>query len=188
MQSGIYKLIFSSGNYYIGKSEDIPTRWKQHTAQFEKGSHSRRMQDEYYKCGHPKGVVLVECHKDHIDLMESIYIEDNRGPNCLNGNAPKAIPPVERSILLGDTADTLKFPTAIHIKTLHDQALKNIALEEELTQLKTNGVMLPEVAKQAMLDADQLIKELEPELQAHKELVEKYKSLPLWKRIFSYNV
>lgn len=194
MRSGIYKLIFPSGKYYIGKSEDIQARWKQHYASFEKGTHSKRMQEEFNRHGHPEGIVLLDCHRDHIDLMESLFIEDNQGPLCLNGNAPKAVGPWEREVLLNNV-ESLEVSTAVHIKVLNDYDAKTKKLESKVENLLTQGIRLPEETIETMLEAedlltlqDQGIYQLEAELAQANNKVRQYENMSLFKRIFSYNV
>lgn len=194
MRSGIYKLIFPSGKYYIGKSEDIQARWKQHYASFEKGTHSKRMQEEFNRHGHPEGIVLLDCHRDHIDLMESLFIEDNQGPLCLNGNAPKVVGPWEREVLLNNV-ESLEVSTAVHIKVLNDYDAKTKKLESKVENLLTQGIRLPEETIETMLEAedlltlqDQGIYQLEAELAQANNKVRQYENMSLFKRIFSYNV
>ena len=74
MASGIYRLTFSSGKYYVGKSLDLETRWKQHFNKFATGKAARPMQLEYDRCGLPQTEVIFECHKDHIDILEELLI------------------------------------------------------------------------------------------------------------------
>lgn len=180
MQSGIYVLKFSSGNFYIGKSEDIPTRWKQHVAAFTKSTHTSRMQNEYNLYGLPTAEVLVECHRDHIDLMEAIAIHENAGPKLLNGNAPKRVEDWECNILM-KSADRIKQPTAMHLILLKEQELKAKRLEKKLNKLKNKGIEMPE-------DIANVVSNLHKELGKCEAELTRYKTLPLWKRIFSYNV
>ena len=74
MTSGVYKLTFPSGRTYIGKSINIENRWKQHYDSFCKCSAAKNMQSEYNRYGTPEGEILVECHPDHIDLVEACLI------------------------------------------------------------------------------------------------------------------
>lgn len=194
MRSGIYKLIFPSDKYYIGKSEDIQARWKQHYASFEKGTHSKRMQEEFNRHGHPEGIVLLDCHRDHIDLMESLFIEDNQGPLCLNGNAPKAVGLWEREVLLNNV-ESLEVSTAVHIKVLNDYDAKIKKLESKVENLLAQGIRLPEETIETMLEAkdlltlqDQGIYQLEAELAQANNKVRQYENMSLFKRIFSYYI
>src|SRR5665647_1156020 len=86
MTSGVYKLTFSSGKTYIGKSINIDNRWKQHADKFAKGKAATNMQAEYDICGYPTGSIMCECHDDHIDTVEACFI--NRFQPELNGTYP----------------------------------------------------------------------------------------------------
>lgn len=74
MTSGIYKLTFSSGDTYIGKSINIDTRWDQHRDKLTKGKGAKAMQRAYELYGFPMGEILFECHSDHIDIVEACLI------------------------------------------------------------------------------------------------------------------
>jgi hypothetical protein len=90
MTSGIYKLTFSDGSYYIGKSSDITRRWGQHQESMSKGTHTKKLQQAFDIHGDPEYEILLECHEDHIDIMESLYINTNWGPSILNATRPTA--------------------------------------------------------------------------------------------------
>ena len=92
MTTGIYQLTFNSGKIYIGQSVDIETRWKQHGDKFRKGTAAKAMQAEYNIAGHPNTEILLVCHKDHLDMMESMYINARRiqvKDRMLNTSIPK---------------------------------------------------------------------------------------------------
>lgn len=91
MNSGIYKLTFPDGSIYIGKSVDIPKRWSQHTKALTKGTHTKRMQDVYNKYGTPKYEVIFECHPDHIDILETYFINRYWSDTILNTTKPADI-------------------------------------------------------------------------------------------------
>lgn len=93
MTSGIYKLEFSNGLFYVGKSTDIKRRWKEHFTKFEKGTAAKPLQAAFNKYGFPSTEVLLYCHEDNIDVMEAAYIHvglKQWGTNyCLNTSIPK---------------------------------------------------------------------------------------------------
>lgn len=74
MSSGIYKLTFSSGRYYIGKSVNIDKRWDQHWKALCKGTHAKALQAEFDKFGEPQAEVMIYAHEDHIDILEGFLI------------------------------------------------------------------------------------------------------------------
>lgn len=77
MTTGIYQLTFSSGRRYIGQSVDIEARWKQHADKMRKGTAAKPMQAEFNAHGFPSSDILMVCHKDHLDMMESMFINSN---------------------------------------------------------------------------------------------------------------
>lgn len=84
MTSGIYKLTFPNGQYYIGKSNNIERRWKEHWTKFQKGTAAVNMQLAFDMSGYPKQEILYVVHPEHIDVIEPIAIDMYWGPNILN--------------------------------------------------------------------------------------------------------
>lgn len=84
MTSGIYKLTFNNGQYYIGKSKDVERRWKEHWTKFQKGTAAKAMQECFNRYGYPSQELLFDVHQDHIDVIEPIVIDNYWGPNSLN--------------------------------------------------------------------------------------------------------
>ncbi len=76
MTSGIYILEFgpAAQKTYIGKSIDMIRRWKEHAEAMRKGSAPKKLQSAYVQFGFPEGRCLLECHPDHLDLMESVLM------------------------------------------------------------------------------------------------------------------
>jgi hypothetical protein len=107
MTSGVYRLTFSNGADYIGKSVDIATRWKQHMDKLRAG---KLMQAAYDSWGEPNAEILVRCHEDHIDIVESCLISRLRP--CLNSTIPKDPIP---GYALEDLIHYLGAPTIEHI-------------------------------------------------------------------------
>jgi group I intron endonuclease len=69
VNSGIYKLTFSSGDFYVGRSINIQSRFKDHLSTLKAGKHrNHKVQDIYNKYGQPELFILEECssecHKD----------------------------------------------------------------------------------------------------------------------------
>jgi hypothetical protein len=88
MASGVYLLKFKSGKFYIGKSNDIERRWKEHWAKFEKGTAAANMQQEFNQHGYPTPSVMIACHEDHIDILEANLIHTNWQEDILNTSRP----------------------------------------------------------------------------------------------------
>lgn len=89
MTTGIYKLEFSDGSFYIGQSINIEERWKQHVDKMVKGKAAAPVQQAYEKCGLPTGIVLKECHRNYLDALEALYIRESMNRRgCLNTTVP----------------------------------------------------------------------------------------------------
>jgi len=177
MKSGIYKLIFSSGKCYIGKSADIPSRWKQHTDRFKKGDAASKMQQEYNKCGVPEIEVIFECHADHIDIMETYCIHAHDRAMLLNTSVPEALAQEEYNNLLL-SPEVLKFSTADHVATMFSLHADVRELKAQIDILKTVAVVDHTLVK---LDTAPLHAEIE----RLKDEVNYHKAQPWYSKIFS---
>lgn len=92
MASGIYELNFNNQYYYVGKSIDVENRWRQHFGKFEKRTAAKNMLNAFDRFGYPKTRILIECHQDHLDILEPIFIKkckDEHGSYCLNASMPE---------------------------------------------------------------------------------------------------
>jgi hypothetical protein len=133
MTTGIYLLSFRKGRAnYIGKSNDISRRWKEHTNKFLLGKAARQLQDAYNKYGMPEFRVILECHEDHIDLMESILIDINWDINLVNTSAPRVPSPLDTEVLLRFKDTYLKISTAEHIRTIESLKDRTERLKQDL--------------------------------------------------------
>lgn len=104
MSSGIYLLNFNDQAYYVGQSQDMEARWQQHADKFAKGKSAKKMQDAYDAHGMPESSILLECHKDYLDIMENYYIAQQKTkPNCLNTTTPALESNVDYDWLLQNT-------------------------------------------------------------------------------------
>lgn len=169
MKSGIYKLIFSSGKCYIGKSMDVPSRWKQHTDRFKKGDAAGKMQQEYNRCGVPEMEVIFECHSDHIDIMETYCIHAHDRSMLLNTSIPESLSQEEYNNLLL-SPEVLKFSTSDHVATMFSLNKDVRELKAQIAELKTAA---PDV------------KPLHAEIERLKDEVNYYKAQPWYSKIFS---
>ena len=136
MTSGIYKLTFPSGNFYIGKSNDIEKRWKQHIDKFSRGKHTRLMQAEFDLYREYDQEVFFSCHEDHIDIMEESIIA--RLNPTLNGTKCRDrlhIEPEHEEIFLG----YFGMSTLEHIMLLHNTKNEVTELKDEISDLKTDA-------------------------------------------------
>lgn len=195
MRSGIYLLTFKNGDKYVGRSVDIERRWAEHADSFRKGTAAKALQYAFNNHGYPKGSVLIECHNDHTDLMETYFICKLQPE--LNTVGGIAITNDDLDVL-EHRHEMLKFSTVEHLKEL-------VRLYEELDKEKKKYEELSELLdeKRLKLDVDNKIKELD---EAHTELYKEngaleeridelekaaahweYKARNLWwKRIFKW--
>ena len=149
MAAGIYRLTFSSGKFYIGKSLDLETRWKQHFNKFATGKAARPMQLEYDRCGLPQTEVIFDCHQDHIDILEEWLIDQFKGPDMLNTTYPKLERTPEIAELINNNRELLRLCTWDHIKII-DMAEQHVSnaeakqteAEQELEELRSTGYIM----------------------------------------------
>jgi hypothetical protein len=191
MPSGIYRLTFSSGKYYVGKSLDLETRWKQHFNKFATGKAARPMQLEYDRCGLPQTEVIFDCHRDHIDILEELLIDQLKGPDMLNSTYPEVNRTDEVAILINNSRDLLQLSTFEHLELLH-------RVEEKITQMRKQKESaensLEELRSQGyIMDADYIeivdvATELKQQLETKQNELERLQKLSWWDRLFNYSV
>lgn len=191
MASGIYRLTFSSGKFYIGKSLDLETRWKQHFNKFATGKAARPMQVEYDRCGLPDTEVIFYCHQDHIDIMEEWLIDEYKCGDMLNTTYPKITRTDEIATLINRNNDLLKLSTWEHLQLLDalkaevaKRTLLQEAAEYETEQLRSQGYIMDSDYEQIVDIATDLREELEKTQQQLKQL----QNLSWWDRLFNYKV
>lgn len=159
MTSGIYKLTFKSGMFYIGKSVDIPVRWRQHYDKLRKGMGAVRLQIEFNRYHDYNQEVLLECHPDHIDIMETYFINYSDKAMMLNTTFPAPLSRAEYQPIL-ENLGTLKFSTSDHIATLAHQSVEIQDLKLEIIKLKSK----PPVVIKEYGDSTEFIQELQAEI------------------------
>lgn len=168
MNSGIYRLTFSSGRFYIGKSIDIPTRWRQHEDKFSKGKAAVRMQTEYDRCGSPQKEVLLHCHADHIDIVETWLIDQfqqQSGNWMLNATYAEPIADVDRLKINRDIS-LLGLSTPDHCELICDLRTALVAAvaatetaAAKVLEYQESGILVP----QDVLDQKQDLENLQAE-------------------------
>lgn len=84
-KSGIYKLIFKDGSYYIGQSVNLNNRKKEHYRLLLLGKHHNyKVQDKYNATGIlPDFLILEEAPTNILNDREAKYINTS-DTNCLN--------------------------------------------------------------------------------------------------------
>jgi hypothetical protein len=197
--SGIYILEWPSGRFYIGKSDNIERRWKEHANSFVKGKHAKAMQGVYQIEGAPKYRILEEIHADHIDLYEGMfiskYIDD---PNCLNATKGKSIPQDDweplityKSILTQSTADHIRHMVVTN-KQLEDTEHELNNATNKLLELDERGIVLPEEEVKTKKDILAKIRHQKHLIEMANDAIDtlavqihKLKTRNLWQRIFN---
>jgi predicted GIY-YIG superfamily endonuclease len=191
MASGIYMLTFSSGKYYVGKSLDLETRWKQHFNKFATGKAARPMQLEYDRCGLPETQVIFDCHRDHIDILEELLIDQLKGPDMLNSTYPQVTRTDEVAILINNSRDLLRLSTFEHLEILHrvetrvaDMREEKETAENALEQMRSSGYIID----QDYRDAIALTNKFKERYFEHKRELQRLEKLSWWDRLFNYKV
>lgn len=85
--SGIYRLQFPTGHYYIGSSRDHVTRCRHHQNSMLRGKHdSQRIQNVYDKYGQlPVFGLIIACDMSELENNEQSYLDEHVGKIlCLN--------------------------------------------------------------------------------------------------------
>jgi len=198
MASGIYRLTFSSDKYYVGKSLDLETRWRQHFNKFATGKAARPMQLEYERCGLPQTEVIFYCHRDHIDILEELLIDQLKGPDMLNTTYPEVNRTDEVAILINKSRDLLNLSTFEHLELLHQVEGKITEFREQkdlaeavVKEYKTNGYIIDQDYSD-MVDLAQTkqedLAEAEHTIQQQRAELDRLSKLGFLDRLFGYRV
>lgn len=135
MTSGVYELKFANGDRYIGKSINIETRWKQHFDKLTKGTAAKNMQSAFNRYGAPDGDILLECHSDHIDIMEAVYIARHKPE--LNSDRPvDPFPGVDIDWYVNNT-NLLSCSTLTHMEGLVEGGKREKKFISDTNKLKS---------------------------------------------------
>ncbi len=193
MISGLYKLIFKNGDEYIGKSNNIEKRWEEHKSSFYRNKASEKMMNAFHTHGMPEFHVLIEAHKDHIDILEAYYISCERP--SLNSVIAKCIHEDDFNLLMNNQ-DLLKLSTVEHIGTIVDskdtmkECADLIAIQrdqiEELRKSRSQEEIEASCYSILQEEVDMLYAEAKTNEKVISSLLTKveYMELPWWKRLF----
>lgn len=171
MTSGVYRLNFKNGSTYVGKSNDMERRWKEHGDKLVKGKAAVNMQAAYKGGDDCYPEVLLECHVDHIDIMEAYYIWKLK-PDLNNSAA--AFLSVGDAEILEINLNMLKFSTGEHIAEIAE-------LQE---QVRDN---LKELEKTESERIKELKKDADLAWSCHSDLLRRYmaeKNKTFWQKLF----
>ncbi len=182
MVSGIYELNFNGQAYYIGQAQDIAARWKQHADKFRKGTAAQKMQAAYNKYGLPDFRVVIHCHKDYLDIMETYYINIlNKYESCLNTSIPK----LDTSI---DYARVIANPNLISYSAM-EMMNHAIVLNQDNDTLREQQSY--EYAKAVLAEGkdknEQLVKDYSERLARAQDTLNRLNRRGLLQRIFNYD-
>jgi hypothetical protein len=165
MKSGIYSLHFGNGFIYIGKSKNIEARYEQHKEALRKGRAAKPLQNIYDTLRKvPFMEVCIECHPDHLEVMEAYFINKNLGSKLLNTIIPKSPfnldigPEAYYSYTCPEQTviDNCKIPFVEMCLKLHEQHVNFIKTDTELGRIKAVNAIL---AKDR--DAEEIIHDIE---------------------------
>lgn len=191
MASGIYRLTFSSGKYYVGKSLDLETRWKQHFNKFATGKAARPMQLEYDRCGLPETEVIFSCHQDHIDILEEWLIDQLKGPDMLNTTYPKIERTAEVCALIENNRDLLELCTWDHLNMISNA--KDVIRKHDAEREQAEQALEEYKSKGYIVDADYqeavaLANKFKDRYFQHKAELKRLQKLGWYDRLFNYKV
>ena len=192
MTSGIYQLNFGNQAYYVGQSQDMETRWKQHADKFLKGKAAVKMQDAYNQLGMPNARILIHCHKDYLDTMENYYISiQKQFMGCLNTSAPALDPNIDYQWLI-DNPKLIENSAISVLQGAHEIVRENTRLEEAHDDLKhkfNKEYLLHKAAadlKYGKDENEQLVKEYHERLRNAQEKVTRLLNRGIFDRLFNH--
>ena len=145
MTSGIYKLKFDNGEEYVGKSVDIPRRWIEHGQSLSRGTASTRLQNVYDRWGPPEPSVLLECHPDHIGLMETVMVK--LLDPTLNSADTHRLSALDYATLLDAEESVLKKSTAELIREIEELKRQVEEKDAEIYKITSTDAMSQRVAE-----------------------------------------
>lgn len=182
--SGIYQITFPTGAIYIGKTNDYYRRVDEHINKLLKGTAAKALQAEILKTKGESELsisLIVECHEDHIDLMEDIYIrraKQEYGSRCLNTQQRKDLGSWTTTIL-EDNLHYLNLSTAEHLNLLNTQDLENTKLKQRIELLESTEALCIEIAELQMDNAD-----LQESLREVKKQLSLEKNKTWWQKLW----
>ena len=186
MTCGIYQLTFKSGSVYIGQSVNIQQRWQQHQEKFEHNKAAKLLQQEYNKHGAPCHTVLFVCHRDYLNIMESMYINSIKltpGVKLLNTTIPKDYTNSEINVIQKHE-HYLTYSVIELIQQLSAAKANVVNMQHELDKMYAEGIQLPVDVVELQNDNLQL-KEQVVKLLKINQYLSKMANRSWWERLFS---
>ena len=181
MISGIYQLVFNNKSVYIGQAQDVPARWRQHVDKFKRGTAAQKMQAAYDNYGMPEFFLILECHKDYLDIMEAYYININKQYNgCLNTSVPKFDANINYERLINH--NLLKHSSVDMINEAVRLTQQNSELKEQQSYEYAKAVLAEGKDKN-----EQLVKDYSERLARAQDTLNRLNRRGLLQRIFNYD-
>jgi hypothetical protein len=149
------------------------------------------MQLEYDRCGLPQTEVIFDCHRDHIDILEELLIDQLKGPDMLNTTYPEVNRTDEVAILINKSRDLLQLSTFEHLELLHRvesrvSEYKAVAhkAESELESMRAEGYIM----NSDYVEIVDLATEYKARVEAQQAELDRLSKLSWWDRLFNYKV
>lgn len=196
MKSGIYCLTFKNNEKYVGRSIDIERRLVEHAEKLKKGTAAKPLQAAYNKYGYPNARVLMYCHSDHCDLMESYFICKLQPE--LNSVSGIAVTSSELDVL-EQHVEWLQLSTVEHLNKMMQYELDISNMQKSFESDKTK--LVREIRRlNSYIDQDRVAADVKNEIAALskdndslREVVDELedklaeeRSKSIWKRIFKW--
>jgi hypothetical protein len=187
MNSGIYLYKFDSGKRYIGQAVDMSARREQHIKKMQTGKHTKLIQQEYDYYGLPSFYVLADCHPNHLDWMEALYI-DALSPE-LNTVVPNTYKDALREVKDQLTPELLNSSVPAIINKVASLKAKIYVSDIQLDKLKaeknTFSERILQVAKEkAPVELQEYVQGLEAKTLKLEKTVDHFTKLPWWRKMF----
>lgn len=206
MTTGIYQLTFEDGSIYIGQAINIEKRYEEHLTQLINGTHSVKMREAFSRSGStlPSVKIIIECHRDYLDIFECFLIHDADRGLLVNTSIPTNICSGMTQSTMNLLVENRKNSIVQLLDVLDSYKVRvnglKISLgeaEDEIDSLSHKRTLeeIKAVAKckfttrikeleSSLLDAEDSISKLRHEKELLLNKIAEYKSRSFWSRLF----
>ncbi len=145
MNSGIYKLGWENGYFYIGQSVNVNKRWMQHKSNFYRGSMEKsqsKLFAVWNKYGLPTFTIIKNCSIESLNDLEQLYITANWGNPKFCNTSPSSVNTRGVKRTKPSWQKGKKF-TVIHKKNLslsHKEMIGTKNNNHKLTEIEVNEI------------------------------------------------
>lgn len=187
MNSGIYKLTFKNGATYIGKSNDITRRWKEHAEKMAARKAAAPIQKCFEAYGFPEGDILLNCHTDYLDIAEAYFI--NVLSPSLNTVRPKM---PDSAAALMRSPSIMKYAMGEIVTEFGEKLEELEKVEAELSACINECAEIERASDERTLyhrarrENWVELQQLRVEIEGRKEFMEIIKNRTLWQRIWNH--